>query len=64
MERIKSFREYIEKLKDVGEVKEIEEEVDWNLEMGAIIRWCNEHGGPAPLFNNIKSKVLRKVFAH
>ncbi|MDR3594212.1 UbiD family decarboxylase [Clostridium sp.] len=54
MNRIKSFREYIERLKDIGEVKEIEEEVDWNLEMGAIIRWCNENGAPVPLFKNIK----------
>jgi UbiD family decarboxylase len=54
MHRIKSFREYIETLKVLEEVKEIEEEVDWNLEMGAIIRWCNENGAPAPLFNNIK----------
>lgn len=54
MNRIRSFREYIEKLKEIGEVKEINEEVDWNLEMGAIIRWCNENGAPAPLFNNIK----------
>jgi len=54
MNRIKSFREYIERLKEIGEVKEINEEVNWNLEMGAIIRWCNENGAPAPLFNNIK----------
>lgn len=54
MERVKSFREYIEKLKDLGEVKEIQEEVDWNLEMGAIIRWCNENSAPAPLFTHIK----------
>ena len=54
MNRIKSFREYIEKLKDIGEVKEIQEEVDWNLEIGAIIRWCNENGAPAPLFNKVK----------
>ncbi|MFT8349705.1 UbiD family decarboxylase [Clostridium saccharoperbutylacetonicum] len=54
MDRIKSFREYIDKLKELGELKEINEEVDWNLEMGAIIRWCNEKGASAPLFNKIK----------
>ena len=38
MKRLKSLREYIDQLKTFGEVQEIDVEVDWNLEMGAIIR--------------------------
>lgn len=54
MKQVKSLRDYIEALKQLGEVQEIEHEVDWNLEIGAIIRRCNETGAPAPLFNNIR----------
>ncbi|PKJ52071.1 UbiD family decarboxylase [Bacillus sp. SN10] len=52
--QLKSIREYITTLEEIGEIKLIDEEVDWNLEMGAIIRYCNENGLPAPLFNNVK----------
>ena len=51
---IKSQREYIAALQALGEIQSIDREVDWNLEMGAIIRRCYETGAPAPLFNNIK----------
>jgi hypothetical protein len=34
----RSYREYIEKLKSIGEMREIDDEVDWNLEQGAILR--------------------------
>jgi UbiD family decarboxylase len=54
MKHVKSLRDYIEALKQLGEVQEIEREVDWNLEIGAIIRRCNETGAPAPLFNTIR----------
>ncbi len=33
----RTYREYIEKLKSMGEMIEIDEEVDWNLEQGAIL---------------------------
>lgn len=48
------LREFIERLKKAGDLIEIEEEVDWNLEAGAIMRRCSEVHAPAPLFNNIK----------
>ena len=51
---IKSLREYIDSLKDLGEVQEVDKEVDWNLEIGAITRRVYETDAPAPLFNNIK----------
>ena len=51
---IKSLREYIDALRELGEVQPIDAEVDWNLEMGAIIRRCYEIGAPAPLFQTVK----------
>src|SRR5262245_20456898 len=54
MQHLKSLREYLDQLKALGEVQEIDAEVDWNLEMGAIIRRSYELRAPAPLFNCIK----------
>jgi 4-hydroxy-3-polyprenylbenzoate decarboxylase len=54
MKHIKSLREYIEVLKTLGELQEVDKEVDWNLEIAAITRRCYETGAPAPLFNTIK----------
>jgi 4-hydroxy-3-polyprenylbenzoate decarboxylase len=51
---IKSLREYIDTLSALGEIQQVEREVDWNLEIGAITRRVYETGSPAPLFNNIK----------
>jgi UbiD family decarboxylase len=54
MKHIKSLREYIEVLKSLGEIQEIDKEVDWSLEIGAITRRVYETSAPAPLFNSIK----------
>ena len=54
MLHIKSLRDYIDELKALGEIQEIDVEVDWNLEMGAIIRRSYELRAPAPLFKCIK----------
>jgi len=54
MKHLKSLREYIDALKEIGEIQEIDQEVDWNLEIGAIIRRSYDLKAPAPLFNNIK----------
>lgn len=54
MNRLPSLRDYIEALRDIDELAEIDREVDWNLEMGAITRRCYEVGAPAPLFNAVK----------
>jgi phenylphosphate carboxylase alpha subunit len=48
------IREYIDKLKETGDVVFVEQEVDWDLEAGAIIRRSNETGSPAPFFQKIK----------
>jgi 4-hydroxy-3-polyprenylbenzoate decarboxylase len=48
------LREFIERLKKTDDIIFIEEEMDWNLEIGAVIRRCNEKKGPATLFQKIK----------
>ena len=50
----KDLREFIAKCKAFGEVQSIEQEVDWNLEAGAITRRCCELSAPAPFFQKIK----------
>src|SRR5262245_14251431 len=54
MRHLKSLRDYLDELKALGEVQEIDACVDWNLEMGAVIRRSYELRAPAPLFNRIK----------
>ena len=51
---VSDLRDYISLLARHGELQRVEEEVDWNLEMGAIIRRCYDIGAPAPLFERIK----------
>jgi 4-hydroxy-3-polyprenylbenzoate decarboxylase len=48
------LREYIEALQKEGELVRIEKEVDWDLELGAVIRRSYDLRVPAPLFENIK----------
>ncbi len=50
----RSLREHIDALRKIGELCEVDKEVDWNLEVGAITRRICETGGPAVLFNRIK----------
>lgn len=52
--RIRDLRTYIDKLKELGDLREISDEVDEYLEVGAMIRRTTETCGPAPLFNSIK----------
>ena len=54
MRHFRSLREYVEALSEIGEIQEIDAEVDWNLELGAIIQRSYELGAPAPLFNRIR----------
>lgn len=49
-----SMRDYLSSLHAIGEVVQVDREVDWDLEMGAIARRCYETGAPAPLFTNVK----------
>jgi len=54
MRRLKDLREYIAALREIGELQEIESEVDWNLEIGAIVRRSYDLRAAAPLFNSIR----------
>lgn len=49
-----SYREYLERLVALGEAVAIEDEVDWYLEMGAILRHASETLAPMPIFNEVK----------
>jgi len=51
---LSSLRQYLDALRDLGELQEIAHEVDWNLEIGAVTRRCYETGAPAPLFGRVK----------
>lgn len=48
------LRGYIDRLQEEGELQPINEEVDWNLEVGAIIRRSFDLKAPAPFFEKIK----------
>ena len=50
----KDLREFIAKLEKEGELVRIKKAVDWNLELGAVIRRSYDLKAPAPLFENIK----------
>ncbi|KAM0085540.1 Ferulic acid decarboxylase 1 [Fusarium odoratissimum] len=50
------FRSYVEALKADGDIVEINEECDPNLEVGAIIRKVVESDDRAPLFNKLKGQ--------
>jgi 4-hydroxy-3-polyprenylbenzoate decarboxylase len=54
MNHCRDLREYIDRLKTAGEVQEIASEVDWHLEIGAVMRRANDLMAPAPWFRNIK----------
>lgn len=54
MKHFTSLREYIAALREIGEIQEVDAEVDWNVEMGAITQRSYELGAPAPLFNRIR----------
>jgi UbiD family decarboxylase len=44
------LRQYIDALRELGEVRDIAKPVALDLELGAIVRRCYETGSPAPLF--------------
>lgn len=45
------LRQYIEALRELGEIQDVDAPVALDLELGAITRRCYETGAPAPLFN-------------
>ena len=61
----KDMRDWMAKIEEVGELKRITAEVDWDLELGAIARRVSSQEGPALLFENIKdykNTACRQVF--
>jgi 4-hydroxy-3-polyprenylbenzoate decarboxylase len=50
----KDNREFIMALEKTGDLVRIKQEVDWDLEVGAIVRRTNELRGPAVFFERIK----------
>ena len=63
------MRRWLDALRAEGELHEVTAEVDWNIELGTIMRLAQGTGdGPALLFSNIKDYNKkdsrgRKVFA-
>jgi 4-hydroxy-3-polyprenylbenzoate decarboxylase len=53
MTHLRSQREFIAELEKIGDLRRVGTEVDWNLEIGAIIRRSYDLRAPAPLFTNI-----------
>ena len=51
---LKSLREYLDVLGELGDVREVRGEADTHLEIGAVIRRSAENRDPAPLFTNIR----------
>src|SRR6266436_3899735 len=61
------LRGWIKALHAAGEIREIDAEVDWNIEIGTVMRLAQGTGdGPALMFNNIKdygaNARCRRVF--
>ena len=50
----RDIRQFINALKQTGDLVAVKQEVDWDLEAGAINRRAYEMNGPAILFENIK----------
>ncbi len=50
----RTYRDYLDTLKSMGELIEIDDEVDWYLELGAIFRRTAETLSPGAIFNKVK----------
>ncbi len=50
----KDNREFMKALEATGDLVTVEQEVDWDMEMGAIVRRVCEMKGPSPYFKKIK----------
>jgi len=48
------LREFLRRLEEAGQLQAIDEEVDWNLQAGAICTMSNRTGGPAIHFKKVK----------
>ena len=60
-----SLRDWIARLEEEGELKRVAAEVDWSLELNAIVQQVRDQEGPALLFESIKGyrdSRCRKLF--
>lgn len=60
------LRDFIQRCEDIGELKKIKAEVDWDLELSHVSKVTEEKKGPGLLFENIKgydSPVFTGAFA-
>jgi phenylphosphate carboxylase beta subunit len=51
---MKDLRDFIAKCEEIGQLKRIKAEVDWDLELSHIAKLNEEKKGPALLFENVK----------
>ena len=61
----RSLRDWIQRIDEMGQLKRITAEVDWDLELSAIARLLATKAGPALLFENIKDyhdTACRRLF--
>ncbi|MBW2016489.1 MAG: phenylphosphate carboxylase subunit beta [Deltaproteobacteria bacterium] len=62
---MKDLRDYIAKVEEIGQLRRVKAEVDWDLELSHIAKIVEEKSGPALLFENVKgysSPVLTGAF--
>jgi len=59
----KDVRQFIEALSKTRDVVHIKQEVDWDLEVGAIGRRAYEKRGPAIFFEKIKDYPDHQIFS-
>lgn len=59
----RNVSEFIQALDKTGDILHIKNEVDWDLELGAIGRRAYERSGPAILFENIKDYPGHRIFS-
>ena len=61
------LREFIDKLREAGELKDVNREVDWNVEASALFMKIQENKGPALLLNKVKgyddARIVSGMFA-
>lgn len=62
---VKDMRWFVDTLENAGELKRVQAEVDYDLELGHVAKLSEERGGPALLFENVKNyevPILSSMF--
>jgi 4-hydroxy-3-polyprenylbenzoate decarboxylase len=61
--QLNDLRDWIRHLETAGQLKRITAQVDWDEEIGAIVRKVSAQEGPALLFENIKGYPKKEACA-